>query len=151
MLLKYVDTNTHLDIYDIYFNQVMAELNNEADVSKKIYVLRNDMKKFQSKFAVERLRLLIELLNKQRQFKESISVMMNQCQITIAASQDQSGQQQALVNTPEMFLYLNSLQFDVPVGCNNYIRALFIVSLINLDYLNEEVGLVFIFKLVEIL
>ena len=53
MLLKYVDINTNLDIYNVYFNQVMVELNNESDMSKKIYVLKNDMKKFQENFSVE--------------------------------------------------------------------------------------------------
>jgi len=137
MLLKYVDINTNLDIYNVYFNQVMVELNNESDMSKKIYVLKNDMKKFQSTFSVDRLRQLIELLNKQKQFKESISIMMNQCNITIHEGNEQH--KQNLVNTPEMFLYLNSLEFNIPAECNHFIRALFIVSLINLDYLNEEV------------
>ena len=53
MLLKYVDVNTQLDVYNDYFSQVMSELNDESDKQKKIYVLKNDMKKFQDKFALD--------------------------------------------------------------------------------------------------
>lgn len=53
MLLKYADVKTNLDVYEKYFNQVMNELNQESDRNKKIYVLKNDMKKFQEKFLVE--------------------------------------------------------------------------------------------------
>lgn len=137
MLLKYVDIHKELDIYNSYFNQVMSELNNDSDISKKIYVLKNDMKKFQSDFPIARLRHLIELLLKQESFKESLTILMNQCNIQIKASPDESKQIQ--VNTPEMFDYLYKLDFQFPEDCNNYIRALFIVCLINLDYTNEQV------------
>ena len=53
MLLKYVEVDEQLDVYNVYFNQVMSELNDETDISKKIYVLRNDMKKFQEFFQIE--------------------------------------------------------------------------------------------------
>ncbi|RNA00852.1 general transcription factor 3C polypeptide 3 [Brachionus plicatilis] len=46
MLLKYVDVTHHLDVYENYFNQLINELNGEADKNKKIYVLKNDIKKF---------------------------------------------------------------------------------------------------------
>lgn len=53
MLLKYVDINTDLDIYNTYFNELMHELNNENDKKKKIFVLKTDMKKFQDRFPIE--------------------------------------------------------------------------------------------------
>jgi hypothetical protein len=53
MLLKYVDINTDLDIYNTYFNELMNELNNENDKKKKIFVLKTDMKKFQDQFPIE--------------------------------------------------------------------------------------------------
>ena len=53
MLLKYVEVDEQLDVYNEYFNQVMSELNDDTDISKKIYVLRNDMKKFQESFQIE--------------------------------------------------------------------------------------------------
>jgi general transcription factor 3C polypeptide 3 (transcription factor C subunit 4) len=74
MLLKYVDIKTHRDIYNLYFNQLMKELNNESDRNKKIYLLKTDMKKFQTHFPIERLKLLIELMMEQSFFKESITV-----------------------------------------------------------------------------
>ena len=52
-LLKYCNIQTNLDIYNKYFNQVMNELDNENDRSKKIDVLKTDMKKFKDKFPVE--------------------------------------------------------------------------------------------------
>lgn len=55
MLLKYVDVAVHADIYQKFFAQVIAELkdNEVNDRNKKIYVLKNDLKKFQNNFAVE--------------------------------------------------------------------------------------------------
>ena len=53
MLLKYVNINTDLAVYNKYFNQLMNELNNESDRAKKIYVLKNDLKKFQDRFPLE--------------------------------------------------------------------------------------------------
>lgn len=68
MLLKYVDVEqadgdfevdgelqTPLAVYRKYFEDVMAELKDEeaGDRTKKIYVLKNDMKKFKEKFELE--------------------------------------------------------------------------------------------------
>ena len=53
MLLRYVDINTNLSVYNEHFEQIMSELDNETDKQKKIYVLKNDMKKFQESFSVE--------------------------------------------------------------------------------------------------
>lgn len=128
MLLKYIDINTELDVYNIYFNQVMSELNNEADISKKIYVLKNDMKKFQANFTVEKLCMLIQLLIKQKHFKESIGIMMSQCKIAASSLESEAD----LINHPEMFENLNDLQFEIPDTCHNKIRALFNVCLIYL-------------------
>lgn len=83
MLLKYVDVKTNLEVYEKYFNQLMSELNSENDRNKKIYVLKNDLKKFQDKFQTDRLILLIKLMIEQKSFKESMSVIMNQCQIQV--------------------------------------------------------------------
>jgi tetratricopeptide (TPR) repeat protein len=51
MLLKYVDVNTNLEVYQKFFEQVMHEMSTENDKNKKIYVLKNDMRKFQEKFS----------------------------------------------------------------------------------------------------
>ena len=54
MLLKYVDVNENLDVYQKFFNQVLNQLGDEPnDRNKKVYVLKNDMRKFQDKFLVE--------------------------------------------------------------------------------------------------
>jgi tetratricopeptide (TPR) repeat protein len=53
MLLRYVDINTSLNVYNEHFQQIMSELDSETDKQKKIYVLKNDMKKFQENFSVE--------------------------------------------------------------------------------------------------
>lgn len=70
MLLKYVDVEqkpststsdaveSHTDglpIYQKYFDEVMNELKDDepGDRTKKIYVLKNDMKKFKEKFALD--------------------------------------------------------------------------------------------------
>jgi tetratricopeptide (TPR) repeat protein len=54
MLLKYVDVNTNFEVYQKFFNQVINELSDEPnDRNKKIYVLKNDMRKFQDKFSIE--------------------------------------------------------------------------------------------------
>lgn len=53
MLLKYADVNTDLEVYEKYLNQLLNELNNDTDRNKKIYVLKNDMKKFQDQFLTE--------------------------------------------------------------------------------------------------
>jgi tetratricopeptide (TPR) repeat protein len=53
MLLRYVDINTSLNVYNEHFEQIMSELNDETDKQKKIYVLKNDMKKFQENFSNE--------------------------------------------------------------------------------------------------
>ncbi len=149
MLLKYIDIKTDLSIYNTYFKQVMNELNNESDISKKIYVLKNDMKKFQEEFLIENLRQLIELLIKQKQFKEAITFLMNKCKITIisettnSAAKDKLTDEAAELIDIEMFKNLNELEFEIPESCNNYIRVLFIVCLICMDYKNEQVELKF--------
>lgn len=53
MLLKYADVVENAQVYETYFNQVMNELNNESDRTKKIYVLKNDLKKLQERFPSE--------------------------------------------------------------------------------------------------
>ena len=53
MLLKYADAVENAEIYETYFNQVMTELNNDSDRTKKIYVLKNDLKKLQERFPLE--------------------------------------------------------------------------------------------------
>ncbi len=145
MLLKYVDISTDLSVYKTFFNQVMSELNSDSDISKKIYVLKNDMKKFQEAFQVENLRQLIELLIKQKQFKEAIGLLMSQCKITISPEtaanlNKQSASEQAESTGVDMFQNLNKLEFEIPDSCHNYIRALFIVCLICLDYAYEQVA-----------
>ena len=51
MLLRYVDVNTSLGVYNEHFEQIMSELDAETDKQKRIYVLKNDMKKFQENFS----------------------------------------------------------------------------------------------------
>lgn len=55
MLLKYVDVEKDNDIYERYFGEVMMDLKDAdpADRAKKIYVLKNDLKKFKEKFAID--------------------------------------------------------------------------------------------------
>ena len=53
MLLKYANINTHLGVYNKYFNQVMQDLNKDNDRCKMIYVLKMDMKKFQENFQID--------------------------------------------------------------------------------------------------
>lgn len=53
MLLKYVDVNQYLDVYENYFGQLMNELNAENDRNKKIYILKNDIKKFGTQVKIE--------------------------------------------------------------------------------------------------
>ena len=123
----------------------MSELNSDSDISKKIYVLKNDMKKFQEAFLVENLRQLIELLIKQKQFKEAIGVLMSQCKITVSPEttaylNKQTASEKTGPAGVDMFQNLNQLEFEIPNSCHNYIRALFIVCLICLDYIHEQVG-----------
>ena len=61
MLLKYVDIVGNVSVYNEHFEQVMQELDTETDKQKKIYVLKNDMKKFQEKFSVESKEFLLYL------------------------------------------------------------------------------------------
>jgi tetratricopeptide (TPR) repeat protein len=81
MLLKYVDIGDNIDVYNKHFNELMAELDDDTDKYKKIYILKNDMNKFKKQFPVDRLVCLIKLLIDQKSYKESIVLMMNQCQI----------------------------------------------------------------------
>lgn len=67
MLLKYVDVNSEalvdtgsgfldgLAIYQKYFDELMSELRDDesGDRTKKIYLLKNDMKKFKEKFSLK--------------------------------------------------------------------------------------------------
>lgn len=49
------ELQTNLSIYQKYFGEVMAELRDDeaGDRAKKIYVIKNDMKKFKDKFELE--------------------------------------------------------------------------------------------------
>jgi hypothetical protein len=134
MLLKYVNIDVDLDIYNKYFNQVMAELSSDADRCKKIYVLKTDMKKFQERFPTERLALLIQLMIDQKAYKESIMIIMQQCQISIKSI----NQAVRRLSSFEEFDFLNDLEFEIPAYCNNMIRTLFIVCLIHLNYDRED-------------
>lgn len=136
MLLKYADIEADLEIYEKYFNQVISELNNDSDRSKKIYVLKNDMKKRKEKFPLERLKLLIKTLIDQRSYKEAIQLMMSSCEIKIKNQAQTSSSSPLPPVDPLESIY--DLEFDIPSSCNNYIRALFVVCLINLDYKKEE-------------
>ncbi len=53
MLLKYLNISTHLELYNKYFNETYQELNEDSDKYKKIYLLKNDMKKFKENFPTE--------------------------------------------------------------------------------------------------
>ena len=70
MLLRYVDIQTSINIYNEHFEQIMAELdmldgesdevmdkdfekNKNKNKQKRVYVLKNDMKKFQDDFSVK--------------------------------------------------------------------------------------------------
>lgn len=82
MLLKYVNVDeqqqsesdvvvendsvqTPLAIYRKYFEEVMSELRDDepSDRTKKIYVLKNDMKKFKDKFEIDSKRIFCLIVN----------------------------------------------------------------------------------------
>ena len=67
---------------------------------------------------------------------------MNQCKIVASQiNQDYSVPMsgQSDLSSFESFQNLNNYVFEIPHDCNNYIRTLFVVALINLDYNQEEV------------
>lgn len=68
---------------------------------------------------------------------------MNQCKIIANhINQDESEPMQIQSNlcSFESFQNLNNYEFEIPHDCNTFIRTLFVVGLINLDYNKEEVS-----------
>jgi general transcription factor 3C polypeptide 3 (transcription factor C subunit 4) len=135
MLLKYADVEADFEVYDKYFNEVLNELNKDTDRSKKVYVLKNDMKKMKEKFPLERLKLLIKTIIEQKLYKDAINLMMTSCQIEIKHLATQTSQ--ATLGTDPLE-FINELEFIIPSTCNTYIRALLVVCLIHLDYKKED-------------
>lgn len=136
MLLKYADVVNDFEVYDKYFNQVINELNNESDRSKKIYVLKNDMKKMKDKFSIDRLIMLVKTIIDQKCYKEAILLMMSTSQITMKSNiiTDTT----SLATTIDPLENIKNIEFNIPINCNTFIRALFVVCLIHLDCNHEE-------------
>ncbi|CAF0989946.1 unnamed protein product [Brachionus calyciflorus] len=144
MLLKYVDIEKDYDVYETYFDQLMNELNSgdNSDRNKKIYILKNDLKKFGLNCKTERLIMLINLMIEQKSFKESIMIIFSHCQIRVKNKNQESCSDIPISTCTfsqfESFQCLNDYIFEVPSTCHNYIKTQFIVCLINLDYDSEE-------------
>ncbi len=90
-------------------------------------------------------RYIILVLIKQKQFKEAIGVLMSQCKITVSPEttaylNKQTASEQTGPAGVDMFQNLNQLEFEIPDSWHNYNISLFIVCLICLDYIHEQVG-----------